>query len=245
MDYSIIIALDSFNGIVFNESDHTYTYNGKKCISVTTLLSKFKKPFDTEKIATRYAAKNGLRTEDVIADWERKNKEATFKGSELHKYAEYKFSNKNYDIDIFSGAQPLCGQIDKFYDDNKGILIPVKVEFVIGDYSIGICGTLDKLFYNTRRKCLEVWDYKTNKNISKFNKYSNRMTNGLSHLIECEFNTYSLQTSIYRKIIEKNTGIKLGDSYVCWVNESNESYKVIKMDYLEKEVDIIFNSLAA
>lgn len=241
----ILLELTKFNAIVFNEADHSYIYGGEKCTSVTALISKFKKPFDTEKIASRYAKKHGLFVEDVITNWEIAGKEASHKGSELHKYAEYKFFNKHYDVDIFSGALPLCRQIDRFYEDTKGYLIPIRAELVVGDIDMLLCGMIDKLFYNLRTGKVEIWDYKTNKKIRRRSEYGNRMTNGLSHLAECEFNTYSLQTTIYRKIIEKNTSLVLGDSYVCWVNEENDSYKVIKMDYMEKEADIIFNSIAA
>ena len=32
----------------FEEESHTYHYNGNKCISVSQLLKRFVKPFDTE-----------------------------------------------------------------------------------------------------------------------------------------------------------------------------------------------------
>jgi len=243
--FEIFLELNKFNGIVFNDADHSYTYNGKPCVSVTSLISKFKKPFETEKIATGYAKKHGLEVEDVIANWDLSGKEATHKGSEAHKYAEYKFFNKHYDVDIFSGALPICRKIDKFYDDMKDKLIPVRAELVIGDKEMLVCGMLDKLFYNTESEKLEIWDYKTSKKIRRRSEYGNRMVNGLSHLSECEFNTYSLQTTIYRKIIERNTSLLLGDSYVCWVNDENESYEIIKMDYMEREFDIIYNTIAA
>jgi hypothetical protein len=69
------------------------------------------------------------------------------------------------------------------------------------------------------------------------------MINGLSSLHESEFNVYSLQTTVYKRIIERNTNLRLGDSYVVWLNENNDNYKVIKMDYMERESDIIFDSL--
>jgi len=243
--FHIFLELNKFSGIVFNEANHSYLYDNQLCTSVTSLISKFKKPFETEKIAKRYANKNGLIVEDVISSWKEAGDVANHKGSELHKYAEYKFFNKNYDVDIFSGALPLCKYIDNFYNDFRDKLIPVRAEFVVGEKDLLLCGMIDKLFYNVESGKLEIWDYKTNKKIDRFSKYNNRMTNGLSHLAECEFNTYSLQTTIYRKIIERNTSLVLGNSYVCWVNEENDSYKVIEMKYLQKEFDIILNSLGA
>jgi hypothetical protein len=89
---------------------------------------------------------------------------------------------------------------------------------------------------------LQIWDYKTNKEIATYSKYKNKMTNGLQHLSECEYNTYSLQLGVYKKIIEKNTNLKIGKSYICWVNDKNSNYVVMKTADLEKEVDVVLNS---
>jgi hypothetical protein len=241
--FEIFKELNKFNNIVFNESDHTYLLNGKKCTSVTQAISSFKKPFDTEIIASRYANKHGLETQDVIDEWDNIRIESTSRGSELHKYAEMRFLSKKYIPE--EKASPLCNMFDKFYSDVKDRLIPVKLEFVVGDEEFLVGGMLDKLFYNTTAKALQIWDYKTNKEILRHSKYKNKMLGELSHLQECEFNTYSLQLSIYKLIIERNTNLKLGNSYIVWINDANEKYKVIGTDYMEREAMIILNSLAA
>ena len=43
--------------ISFNEDDHTYTYNGERFISVTTLIDDYFSHFEAEKIAAKKAAK--------------------------------------------------------------------------------------------------------------------------------------------------------------------------------------------
>jgi len=69
------------------------------------------------------------------------------------------------------------------------------------------------------------------------------MTNGLNHLQECEYNTYSLQLGIYKRIIERNTNLKLGKSYICWINDKNSSYKAFQMAEMDKEVDLIIKNI--
>lgn len=241
----IFLELNKFNDIIFNEDDHTYFFRGKKCTSVTSLISKFKKPFDSDTISKRVAKSRGVSQQDILSEWDDIRDTSTYKGSEVHKYAELKFSNKSYVVNPEIGAENLCRMVDDFYRKSKDRLIPVRIEWVVGDYDLGLCGMLDKLFYNTISKQYQIWDYKTNKEIRKTSKYKNFMINGLGHLPECEFSTYSLQLSAYKKIIEKNTNIKIGNSYICWLNDENESYKVIGTDYLEKEVEIMFNSLQA
>lgn len=239
----ILKSLRVFSGIVFNEEAHSYKYDGIPCISTTSLISKYKKPFDTENIAKRYAKKHNLSVEEVIADWDYKKNYAAIRGTELHKYAEMKFFGKEYFVPEESGAIPLTKYIDNFYNDFVDILIPIRAELIIGDKQRKICGMVDKLFYNAEEDCIQIWDYKTNKKIEKSNPYNTKMLKGLNHLYESEFNTYSLQLSIYRKIIELNTGIKLGDSYICWVNEDNETYMNIKTDYMEDEVAYMFSEI--
>jgi CRISPR/Cas system-associated protein endoribonuclease Cas2 len=68
------------------------------------------------------------------------------------------------------------------------------------------------------------------------------MINGLNHLEECEYNTYSLQLSIYKKIIEKNTSLKIGKSYLCWINEENDSYEIIETKYFDTESTLMLNN---
>lgn len=240
--FEIFSELNKFNGIVFDESDHSYFYDGLRCTSVTTLLSKFKKPFETEIIAARYATKNGLIAADVIQEWEDIKNASTSKGTELHKYAELKFTNKHYEVDRSTGAQDLTFMIDNFYKDYINTLLLVRAELVVGDKELRICGMLDKLFYNVVDSELQIWDYKTNKEMSTYSKYKNKMTNGLEHLSECEYNTYSLQLGVYKKIIERNTNLRIGKSYICWVNDKNSNYVVIKTADLEKEVDVVLNS---
>ena len=234
--------LNKFNVIVFDDLDHSYFYDGLRCTSVTTLLSKFKKPFETNIIASRYATKNGLIAADVIQEWEKIRDASASRGTELHKYAELKFTNKRYDVDKNTGAQDLTWMIDNFYKDYINKLLLVRAEFIVGDKDLRICGMLDKLFYNVVDSELQIWDYKTNKEIATHSKYKNKMTNGLEHLAECEYNTYSLQLGVYKKIIEKNTDLKIGKSYICWVNDKNSNYIVMKTADLEKEVDIVLNS---
>jgi len=244
--FEVFKELDRFNGISFNEEAHLYHYDGELCTSVTSVISRYKEIFDTQKIATAYAVKRGLSVFDVIADWEEKKIASCDKGTHVHKYAELKFACKKYEVDSTEMSEILhkCFKIiDSFYNDSKGKLIPVRAEMIVGDKARRLCGMIDKLFYNVRADELQIWDYKTNKEIKMYNQYKNKMINGLEHLHECEFNTYSLQLGLYKKIIEQNTNLKLGNSYICWVNENNDTYKPIKTADMTSEINQIWSSL--
>jgi ATP-dependent exoDNAse (exonuclease V) beta subunit len=243
--FEVFEELDKFNSILFEEDNHKYLYNGKECVSTTSIINKYKKHFDVEEQATRYSLKHGLEYEDVVKEWDDKRLTSIIKGTHAHKYAELKFANKVYSPSEEDLPMALRSMIDKFHDDSKGRLIPIRSEMIIGDEDLLLCGMIDQLFYNVKANELQIWDYKTNKEINTYSKYKNRMTNGLGHLHECEYNTYSLQLAIYKKIVEKNTNLKLGNSYICWINEQNDTYKTFKMADMVNEVDFIFNNLAA
>ena len=47
-------------------------------------------------------------------------------------------------------------------------------------------------------------------------------------LEDSDLEIYSLQLAMYKLIIEKNTGIKLGKSYVVWFSHNNDNYEIIE-----------------
>lgn len=241
--FEVFEKLDKFNGIVFHEEEHKYLYDGNECVSVTTMLKNFEPIFDEELMAGLYAKKHKLDFLDVLRDWERIRDRSAIVGTEIHKYAEMRFTQKCYtpneehDIPV-----NLMGMVEDFYTSSKGRLIPVKLEWVIGDKDKGICGMVDKLFYNVRAKELQIWDYKTSKRINHSSPYNKKMVGPLKHLDSCEMNKYSLQLGIYKKIIEKNCSIELGNSYICWLNEVNDTFVPIKALDMTREVDLIWNA---
>ena len=155
-------------------------------------------------MAYRVAQRDGRTKDDVIAEWDDKRITSQVKGTELHKCAELMFQSKGYKPDPIV-TNKLYKMLRQFHTDYKDKLALVRAELVVGDDTYGVCGMLDKLFYNVEEDELQIWDYKTNKEINMSSKYKSKMINGLNHLEECEYNTYSLQLSIYKKIIEKNT----------------------------------------
>ena len=127
----------------------------------------------------------------------------------------------------------------KFYNDSYGKLIPVRAEVVVGDEELGLCGMIDQLFWNEKSGKLEIWDWKTNKKIDEKNKWQ-QFKDPIGHLDVCELNTYSLQLATYKYIVEKNTNLDLGDSYIVWINEKNDNYKVFKChDFREEVLNIL------
>jgi hypothetical protein len=194
--------------------------------------------------------------EEIQKLWDYENHHATYEGSTLHDFIENYISNKVKPIPKVSPEGILFEEIEptfnvmknhflNFYNDSitSGRLIPIKSEFIVGDEELMLCGMVDQIFWNVKYQCLQIWDWKTNTELRMKNDFGNKMKHSLWFLDDCEFNHYSLQLSIYKKLIEKNTNLKFGDSYLVWFNELNDNYKIIKTDDYSNYVDKMFKQL--
>lgn len=249
------IELAKFNHIKYFDEPHKYfNQKGEEYVSATTFIKKFKKEFQTQVMAEQYAAKRGLVVEEVIAEWDLKRNISTVKGTLVHNMAENWWNNKafpydpsvaikSFGYDIIKEKYDKCESIfKKFWADASENLIPIKMELVVGDDEYKIAGMVDCLFWNKKSGMLEIWDYKTNKEIKKGNSYGNKMLHPISHLDECELNTYSLQLGLYKHIIMKNTDLQIGNCYLIWIHESNDNYKVIKCNDYEAELKLMISN---
>ena len=197
-----------------------------------------------------------LNEGDINKVWKYKNHHATFEGTTLHDYIENYLNNKilpyptkspeGLEFEEIKDTYKIMEEyFHNFYNDKveKGRLTPIKSEIIVGDKELGLCGMIDQLFWNERYKCLQIWDWKTNTKINMKNNFGEKMKECLYMLDDCEFNTYSLQLGIYKKIIEKNTNLKLGDNNLVWFNEDNINYKVIKCADYSEHIDNMFEYL--
>jgi hypothetical protein len=246
--------LNKFDHIKYHDEPHHYFINGKLMTSATTFIGKFKNKFDSDGQAEKYANKHGLLKENVLSEWDHKRDYSTIKGSAVHNYAENHWNNKifpynplisinRFGEDIVKPAYEKCVKLfDKFYQDSRINLIPLKSEFVVGDEELGICGMIDQLFWNKKVNQIQIWDWKTNKAINTKSAFKNRFKDPISHLDECEFNTYSLQLSLYKYIIEKNTNLVIGDMYFVWFFEGNDSYQVFKCQDMRNEIEMMLKA---
>jgi ATP-dependent exoDNAse (exonuclease V) beta subunit len=252
----VLKSLCVFNGIVFLDATHVYLINGRPSaeVSVTGLLNLYKPAFEADKWAEIKAKQRSITSAEIKEEWRINNLYATTRGTILHSYIENYYDNKiipynSGDVEEELGTELhqkirddivcLVKQFNKFYNDYQHIL-PIKKELVVGDIDdTRICGMLDMLAYNTKTNKFELYDYKTNKDISYSSKFEKKFYEPVSHLDVCEFNTYSLQLAIYKYILETYTDIKISGCYVVWFNVDNENYKVIPLLDLQEEVQNI------
>jgi ATP-dependent exoDNAse (exonuclease V) beta subunit len=231
-------VFSAFNHVKYFDDKHKYYIGNKELISTTTFIGKFKKPFDTNYWATKKAIERGVSKEQILLEWTDIKDTACAKGSDLHSYSDNYFHNRVFPTGV---SDNLINQFKNFYKKFVSNNLVIRTEYVLADEDLGIAGMIDLFCYNKKKNEFYIADYKTNKKFEFESKFNNYYLEPISHLSECEFNTYSLQTSIYRYIIEKNLGIELGDSIVIWFNEKNQDYEAIKCEYMKKEVETMFN----
>lgn len=176
--------------------------------------------------------------DDVKKQWERDSNTGKLRGTYIHNYLE-NLENRvidvpktelpegistaeavNYVNSIKIGKE-LCLEFVKYAQEN---LILIVSEFTIGDPRIGLAGRFDRLYFNKSTKEYEIWDFKTDKQIRYKSSFGNLAK---FNLPDCEFEKYSLQTSIYKKIIQDCTGVQLGTSRVVWFNLKENKYEII------------------
>ncbi|HLX54205.1 MAG TPA: PD-(D/E)XK nuclease family protein [Aquella sp.] len=243
--------LQVFQNIKFIAEDHSYLINDSKAISVTSILKQLVKPFDGDYWAQVKSKDMGITTDELKSKWEFNAKLAQIKGTITHEILENKLagteftypqelilSHFGYDPvqDLVQNMMPL---IDKFAQDIDGKMVPVASELIVGDSDYMIGGTVDQIFYNHKSGKLEVWDWKTNKQIKTSSSYYHLPP--IDHIADTELDHYSLQLSFYKLILEKNTNLEFGDSYIVWFNVNNNDYQIFRTKDYKTEVETILN----
>tara|TARA_R110000868_G_scaffold85331_7_gene240197 strand:- start:417 stop:1232 length:816 start_codon:yes stop_codon:yes gene_type:complete len=211
--------------IIFTAEDHKYesidTENKINWISVTSLVSLFKLPFEKEEIAQKCSINKkskwyGLTPEKILEHWGNTNKTALNLGSWYHDQREQDtiacdtIQRLGKDLSI---VKPLIDG-DKKIAPDQSMVEGIYPEHMVYLESAGVCGQADRV--EVVQDTLNVFDYKTNKEIKMkgFKSWQGIVTKMLhvcSHLDECNYNHYALQLSIYMYIMLKhNPNLKAG-----------------------------------
>jgi hypothetical protein len=214
--------------IVFNAADHSYKSidaEGIDWISVTSLLSNFKKPFDAEKVAASVTKKSkskwfGIPPEKILELWKAEADRATTLGTFYHNQREADLCSLS-SIELEGLPIPVYKPLEegalKKAPEQK-LTDGIYPEHMVYLKSAGICGQSDLVEVVNSK--VNIIDYKTNKEIKKesfknWEGISDKMQHPVSHLDDCNFNHYALQLSIYMYIILKhNRKLRPGKIYI-------------------------------
>jgi hypothetical protein len=236
--------LKVFQDFVFFEDGHYYEYKGKRVgISVTRLIEQYCNEFNAEEVAQRVATKQNKTVQQVLDEWQYKNKFACEKGSTCHEYAQSLWSGAEYRQLYFDDSEEYLEAVShiqvqalSFCEDYQDRLEHLADEFVVGSEEYNIASAIDHLFINKLTGGLVLVDYKTNSDIHKSEKYAKNMKVPLQHMKDFTLNHYYIQLSIYKYLLEKYTGLEVSEMFIVYFSENIENYEIIEIPYLKEEV---------
>lgn len=241
--------------IFFEEESHTYTVSGLGNMTpVSTVISKFFKAFDSEYWSLRKCNGDKIAAAKLREEWESKGSFASQAGTYLHKQIENYLNDK-----LMPNSLNCCLSYNGLYlklqkqvsisrewayfltFDKDTQYIPFRTEWCVYDEDTKIAGTID-LICSRNDGTYEIYDWKRSNKIDPYeiNKWSNGI-NGLEHLTDTTYIHYCLQQNLYRYILEKNYGIRINKMNLVVLHPDLNSYKVVQIPRMDKEIQIITN----
>lgn len=236
--------------IYFNAKDHSYKSLEAEekidWISVTTLVSHFKKPFDAKKIAEKVSKNKrskwyGIEPKKIQEIWEAEADRAVTLGTYYHNQREEdlcalaSIEREGKTVPIIAPV-PLTESGIKMAPSQK-LEEGVYPEHMVYLKSAGICGQSDLVEVVNGK--VNIIDYKTNKEIKtesfvNWEGASDKMMFPIDNLDDCNFNHYAIQLSVYMYMILKhNPKLKPGRIFIHHVTFEVESedefgYPIVK-----------------
>lgn len=225
--------------ISFDEQTHIYSLGGKQLQSVTNFVNNSFPQFDAEFHAKKQAEKTGKSVEDVLKMWADKGEESRSLGTALHKRIEGYYQ----DISFLNTEEDEAFNLFKQFA-NKITLEPYRTEWAVFDETHNIAGTIDFVDYQNGEYIIYDWK-RSDKIIDnglpvKHNKYGEKGKYPLEHLHNTPYYHYALQLSLYKFILENNYGMIISDLRLGIFHPSYNKPYVLRMPYLEKEINDIF-----
>lgn len=230
----------------FDEKSHVYAKDetgNSEYISVTNLIERFF-PFDLKRYIERKAKDENRTEESVLDEYFLKRDEAAEKGTYLHnqiekflKKTEFYNDSKEFELFLEFYNNEIKARNLSFYD----------AERMIYSEKYNVAGTIDCLFKKDDTDDFIILDWKRSKKLiidgrPRIFGYDYALSE-LSSLYNSSFNRYCLQQNIYKHIAETEYGMKISSMKLVVLHENYSSYHFVNVPTMEKETNIILNSL--
>jgi len=217
--------------LVFDPVKHSYKnqYTGDIYTSVTTLLGKFKKPFDSKTVAERVAKRDGSTTEEILAKWKQLNDDSKVYGTKIHNIIENYIKTGEVDPD-YTDLLKSYAALDVLTDDDE-----ILSEERVYSHEHKLAGTADIIRLEDKG-CFSIFDIKTNKKFNFFNQYNERLLAPLNHLTACEYTSYSLQLSLYAFMYQNITGRHVNQLGIFYYDREAVKFNYYPVVYMKYDV---------
>ena len=230
-----INMVTDFTKITFDAKSHTYTYLGRHLMPVTSALKWVVPEFDTETAVASKMVETGKTRQEILAEWDHKRDTGLERGTRTHAYIEAVIEQNG--VDVLSAVNDKSHEMlefDKAWERMQSVLKAelFKKEWTIGDAQLGIAGRCDAIFdiVSGGKKKKILVDWKTGKYMLR--KYAKEpMLPPFNEYPNCEEVKYSLQLSLYRLIIERNTDMKIDAAYILHLPSDHEYHMYNTIDF--------------
>ncbi len=239
---------DSSNEVTFEEETHKYHHpsditGNAEYISVTTLIDRFF-PFDMERFIKGKAKHDNKNEKEVLEEFIKNRDEAAEKGTYLHEQIEKFLVGKEHDENLKEFIL-----FKRFYSN---IILKYGFEFVEAEKRIvyeqyNLAGMIDALFKKPDKDEYIILDWKRSKKLvidGNPKKYGyGYALSELSELDNSSYYKYALQQNIYKYILENKYGHSVSSMKLIVLHENFDDYYIITLQKMNKEVQIILNSI--
>lgn len=211
--------------VKFYPHNHRYEsvdiFDNIEWTSVTTLVGRFREPFDSKQSALDCSLKKkskwyGIHPDKILEYWRLENKRSTDLGTWYHSREEEKLiaaeTTERYGQTL-TIHKPLYIDGVKIAPDQK-LKDGIYPEHFVYLKTKGVCGQSDEVIVSNG--ILSIEDHKSNKDLKKpayksWDGRTKRLLPPLVHMEDCKLSEYALQMSTYAYIILKhNPNLKIG-----------------------------------
>lgn len=223
-----------FEGLYFNEQYHTYTVDGKRYPSATSMLNGFVIPFDRGK-AQWVAKSRKITKKEVLREWDENRDAAAYMGTRVHNFAEdYALAN----ITKADNLKPSCNKelgVIQFFMDIRDRYEIISVELRMYSKEYNFAGTADLILYDKEEDKYILADWKTNKDIHK-NHANQKLLHPFDDILDTPLNKYTIQLSLYEMLL-KGVNIEIEERWIIWLKEDPDNMKFYQTFKGESRVD--------
>ncbi len=234
-EYSYILKNKS-KEISFLTDSHQYFRGSDEYASVTKLISNYKPEFDKSGFIIKLCAKKkGISVKKLREEWDKAGTDASEFGTKIHELAEKNMLNIN-SLDMYEEQYiNWMTSVKKIKNLLTYKLELLDTETIVYSEKYKVAGQIDLLMLNKNGQ-IELYDWKTNKDLSNNNKNNESLLYSLGHLENTKMNVYALQLSMYRYLLE-SWGLNVWSQTVIHVKEND--FNMIPVTYLKSEVEYI------
>lgn len=219
--------------VCFNAENHTYKLGDKYLQGVTGLIEKFKNPFNSDEVATKYAAKHGLDKDELLADWAAKGLKSRNDGTIVHKMIEEYILTGELSIPGVSKKESAAVLfIEEYFKSGK--LVPVEAEMIV--HNDHVATQIDVVAKNRLGEYF-ILDWKTNSTISD-NGYGKKMLPPFGRYPDATFYHYSLQLNFCKSLCRE---YPIKDAFI--VHLKDEGFEIMNIENMTIPENVLLNKI--